>query len=476
MTIGEWVITPTHSPITLPTGVRDILLSLRPSLLEPFRHRPRFEELLQRLPRVQRLLRTPSKRAATESLVSPRTHKRVQYVPPGTTHEPIPPIIPSIPEDDENSFQPPSPTPHQSNQTPLPPPTLRTPADRPKKEKKFPSQFPARYVLPKASQYLMERRHGVSLVLLKQICQPHSVGKTTASSFPKSYPQNRPHFMTLDRDTQLSITWSELSLLAKAANTPVDRQFIAFTDPGPSSLPACSVTPGTYITPPVAPVVPPLTTSTIVTGPMSPTTPDVAMSPPPPTTQQILRTPALFPLDVNVLQPLLPEQRAILDAEYDLIHAVSEDFRNATWAESPMGQGVNFQLRCPFCDAELPGSEYSPALKNLLNSKYIQENTEQDPTTQNPNARRSLRGHQVYLDFCSRHRLEELLPDVGAAGWPYPPNFTNLQYRVRSKETFVNELTVGIQTGLAPSRFYLEASVMSERQRREKAQDIVTAG
>ena len=141
-----------------------------------------------------------------------------------------------------------------------------------------------------------------------------------------------------------------------------------------------------------------------------------------------------------------------------------------------MGQGVNSQLHCPFCDTELPGTEHSPALENLLNSKYIQENTEPDLTPQNPNACRSLRGHQVYSDFCSRHRLEELLLNVKAAGWPYPPNFINLQHHVRSKGEYINELTAGIQTGLAPLQFYLEVLVMSERQHCEQAQDIVSAG
>ena len=149
---------------------------------------------------------------------------------------------------------------------------------------------------------------------------------------------------------------------------------------------------------------------------------------------------------------------------------------NAACIEDLAGQGVNPQLRCPFCDAELPGREYSPALKDLLNSRYIQENTELDPTLQNPNGRRSLKGHQVYSDFCSQHRFEELLPDVEAAGWPYPPNFENLQHRVRSRGTYINEFTLGIQTGAAPSRFYLEVLAMSERQRREHAQDIVAAG
>ena len=485
MTIGEWVITSTHSPITLPTGVKDILLSLWPSLLRSFRHKPGFVELLQRLPRVQRLLRTPSKRAATESLVSPRTHKRVQHNPPSTTCGSAPAIVTSIPEDDENSLPPPSPTPHRSNPIPLPlPPTIHTPVGRPEKTKKkpkFPSQFPARYVLSKVSQYLIERKHGGFLKTLKRICTPHSVEKTTAATFPKVYMQNRPHFVTLDRDTQLSITWSELGLHAKEANTPVDEEFIPFTDPGPSPILPCPTTPGTRLTLFVIPVVPLLTASNVISNPTIPVTPaapDVVIPPPPSTAQQIIRTLALFPLDANILQPLLPEQRALLDAEYNLIRAISKDFHHAdtTWVEGPTGQGVSFRLCCPFCDAELPGTEYSPVLKNLLNSQYIQENTEPDPTLQNPNARRSLRGHQVYSDFCSQHRLEELLPDAKAAGWPYPPEFANLQHRVRSKETFINELTVGIQTGLAPSRFYLEALVMSESQRREQAQDVVAAG
>jgi len=421
----------------------------------------------------------------TESLVSPRTHKRVQCDPPGVAHKSVPVILASIPEDDEDLFQPPSPTP-QSNPSPLPQPIIRTPVGGlenpgPKKRKRFPSEFPAHYVLPKVSQYLNERRHGESLMLLKRICAPHSVGRTMSSAFPKLYGQYRAHFMTLDRETQLSITWSQLGVRAQAANTPADKEFIAFTDPGPLPIPVCPANPGTSSTSFVIPPVPQPTAPTIITNPMvpmTPTPPDIAISLPPVTAQQTLHTPAPFPLDANVLQPLLPEQRAVLDAEYDLIHAISRDFchTNATCVEGLTDQRVNPQLRCPFCDTELPGTEYSPALKDLLNSRYIQENTEPDPTLQNPNSRRSLKGHQVYLDFCSRHRFEELLPDVKAAGWPYPPNFANLQHCVHSKGTYINELIVGIQTGSVPSQFYLDVLAMNERQRREQAQDIVAAG
>ena len=479
MTIGEWVITSTHSPITLPTGVREILLSLRPNSLEPFHHKPGFAELLQRLPRVQRLLRTPSKRAATESLVSPRTHKRVQYDPLHPILKPVPAIAVPIPEDDENSFQPPSPRPHQPDPTPLPPPTANTLPRRPvTKAQRFPSQFLACDILSKVSEYHMERtgKHGEFLDILKRICTPHTVGRTTAAELVKSYKQNRPHFMTLDRNIQLSITWSELGRRAKAANTPPDSAFLAFVDVdlGPpiiidrtvSTSPVIFTEAAPHTTPPTAvdpklavvPATPTNTTSQLVI------------------TEPITHIPAPFPLDASVLQPLLPEQRGILDAEYNLICAISKDLGDVdtTWIEDP--QGVHFQLRCPFCDTELPGTEYSLALKGLLNSKYIQENTEPDPTLQNPNARRSLGGHQVYSDFCSQHRLEELLPAAKAAGWPYPPDFANIQHRVHSKGSYINGLTMGIQTGLNPSKFYLEILAMSERQRREQAQDIVAAG
>lgn len=57
MNIGEWVITPAHLPVTLPMGVKLVLLSLWPNSLEQLHDRPSFVELLQRLPRAsQRLL------------------------------------------------------------------------------------------------------------------------------------------------------------------------------------------------------------------------------------------------------------------------------------------------------------------------------------------------------------------------------------------------------------------------------------
>jgi len=293
--------------------------------------------------------------------------------------------------------------------------------------------------------------------------------------------------MTLDHNTQLSITWSELGRRVKMANTPADMEFIAFVDLGPS-LVSAHPTPVTHPAPLII-------NPTVLTSPTKValhTTPPIVVDPTPamvPTTsidmvlrsvtpQQITYTPAPFPLDSNVLQPLLPEQRGIHDAEYDLIRAISKDLgsMDTTWVDSLMDSGVDSQLRCPFCDAGLPGTEYSPALNDLLSSKYIQENTEPDPTLQNPNARRSLRGHQVYSDFCSHHRLEDLLLVAKAAGWPYPPDFTNIQPRVHLKGSYINGLTMGIQTGLDPSQFYLEMLAMSERQRREQAQDIVAAG
>jgi len=489
-----------HSPITLPTGVREILLSLRPNALEPFDHKPGFLELLQRLPRVQRLLRTPSKRAAIGNLVSPRT-KRIQHDPLHPIPKSITAVMAPIPEDNENSFQPQSPTPHQLDLIPLPPPATNTPSRRPQtpmtKKQRFPSQFLAHDILSKVSQYHIERtgKHGEFLDILKRICAPHTVGRTTAAELVKSYKWNRPHFMTLDRDTQLSITWSKLGRCAEATNTPPDAEFFAFVDPGPSPVSTYPITPVTPNLPPPTPslgIIDPIVSAspaifTEVTPRAIPPTiidPIPAVVPAAPTNtisssmivQPVIHTPAPFPLNASVLQPLLPEQRGILDAEYNLICAISKDLGNMDTAWTEDLQGVDFQLYCPFCDTELPGMEYSPALKDLLNSEYIQENTEPDPSLRNPNARRSLRGHQVYSDFCSQHRLEELLPVARAAGWPYPPNFKNLQYRVRLKGSYINRLTMGIQSGSYPSQFYLEMLVMSERQRRGQAQDIVAAG
>jgi hypothetical protein len=489
-TIGEWVITPPYLPITLPTGVRDILLSLRPKPLEQFHHKPGFVEIHQRLPRIQRLLRSPSKRAYTETTVSPRAPKRVR-------HEPLRSILTSIPvtteriSNDENLSQPPSPTPHRQDSTHLLPPTAHVPTRGQQtsvaKKRRFPSKFPACEILSKVSEYHIERagKHGEFLDILKRICAPHPVSGTTAAELSKSYKQNRPYFMTLDRDIQLSITWSELSRRAKMPDAPAaDSAFLAFADPGPSAiLRPPSPTTSASVVDPTAPASPATlaeavlhTIHPIITDPIPATIHTTFTDTTPP--QQIIRAPALFPLDADVLQPLLPEQRAILDAEHDLIRAISRDLGNTdtSWIEGLMGQEANSQLRCPFCNAELPGTEYSPALKNLLNSEYIQENTVQDPTPQNPNSRRSLRGHQVYSDFCSQHRLENFLPAVKAAGWPYPPNFTNLRHRVRSAGSYIDGLVMGIQTGPDSSQFYSEMLVMSERQRREQAQDIIAAG
>lgn len=332
--------------------------------------------------------------------------------------------------------------------------------------------------------------------MLNRICAPHVVHRTTAAELTKSYKQNRPHFVTLDCNLQQSITWSELRRCAIAANTPADSEFIAFVDPRLSTHPTVHPTsPG--VIPNITGISLP-TTPTSAIDPMVPTIPTIMVEPVPSMTPNLtqatvpvrfvdesspLTTPqkiahAPFPINSDVLQPLLPEQRAALNADHNLILAISKDLGDidTTWIEGFMSQDINSQLRCPFCNTELPGTEYSQTLNVLLNSEYIQENTVPDPTPQNPNARRSLKGYQVYSNFCSQHRLEKLLLEAKAAGWPYPPDFTNLRHRVHSKKSYIDVLAMSIQTGLGPSRFYLKMLAMSERQRREQAQDIVAAG
>ena len=504
-TIGEWVITPVHSPITLLTGVKVILLSLRPSALEQFQSRPGLEELLDLFPRARRSPGTPSKRTAAGELISPRRHKVPRHdslvtlmldstssssaVPTPGSNETIstqPPLASVIPQ-----LNPPSPPPTTHPLTPAIPssPTVQ------EKKGRFPSHFPACDVLSKVSKYLEDQNgnHGSFLTILKEICKPHTIGKTTAAKMADDYKYNHPHFMGLDRDLQQTITWSELGRRAKAANTPATDTFTTFIDPTHSPMVSTDLhivgsMPSTVTVNPTTPATP--TAITDQTHPTTPaainnrthsTIPGVIVEPTlsPPLPRKIPHVPvAPFPIDLSVLQPLPPKQRAVLDAEYDLIRAISKDLVDIdpTLLDDLTGQGIGSKLQCPFCSVELPGTECSPALMDLLNSKFIQDNTEPDPTLQNPNARRSLRGHQVYSNFCSQHRLEELLIVAKAAGWPYPPDFVKLRDRIHSKGVNINAFILGIREGVRTSRFYSEVLRMSGEQRREQSQDIVAAG
>ena len=134
------------------------------------------------------------------------------------------------------------------------------------------------------------------------------------------------------------------------------------------------------------------------------------------------------------------------------------------------------RLRCPFCDTELPGKQYSNALLAILSSPMIQTQTVPDPMGDNPNRRRSLVGPNVYSDFCARHILEELTPVAKSHGWPYPPDFPGLSQRIKDKRGFLDAVIIGIMTGVDITTFYSNLLRMNDKQRYDQSLNIISAG
>ena len=85
-TTCEWeVIIDPQWPITMITGMKQILLSLRPDYTKQFQDKPRLNELLGRQPRKGPM----SKRAAAGDLVSPRKPKLLRSMPPSMRVTPM---------------------------------------------------------------------------------------------------------------------------------------------------------------------------------------------------------------------------------------------------------------------------------------------------------------------------------------------------------------------------------------------------
>lgn len=135
-----------------------------------------------------------------------------------------------------------------------------------------------------------------------------------AANLVKSYKQNRPHFMTLNHGTQVSITWSKLGRLAKAANTPADTTFLAFIDLGPLPVSVCTATPivhpGLSIIPEIHRPPSPMTSAVTINELVAPTPPTIFTKVVYHTTPPIVVDPVRmqFPLNAETLQPLGPDE------------------------------------------------------------------------------------------------------------------------------------------------------------------------
>lgn len=231
----EWIIIPDHSlPIKLLAGQEEVLLSLRPNWLKQFHSKPGFRELCLRLPHRGGM----PEWTTLKNFVSPPRERLSR----GSSTTPLF-LLPKVPTNlgGDGHYSPPLPASPRPSPVPLPPLTIHPHTSRPsspstvvrEKTRRFPSGFLARDVLSKVSQYLIEREgnHGKFLEILRRICHPHPVCKSTAASLAKAYRYNHTHFVSLDRNLQLTITWSELDRLARAANTPPATVFVSFIDP-----------------------------------------------------------------------------------------------------------------------------------------------------------------------------------------------------------------------------------------------------
>lgn len=483
-TTCEWeLIVNPKWPITMITGMKQILLSLRPDYTRQFQDKPRLDELLGRQPRKGPL----SKRAAAGDLVSPRKPKVPWTTLPTAKVTPMA-TLSILHEDDETSDpQPPQSSSPDSPSTKCSSPVSvqrpRTPTSDENQQDRTPRLFPANFlahdILERTSRYMIERhgKHGRFREIFLRIFG-RNCSKSTEANLPKNYPKAYTHFRTLDYDRQMTITWNEL-IKAQCEDTTssasVSNDFIGFIPP----VRPCTPTQPTL----------PSSTQDIISpidglASLSPLIPSDALSPvvlplsPAGHPATLPQLPAQFPLNAETLRPLDPEERLELDTNVALIRATRAtlgegiDTRsdNCVSIQEPVG------LRCPFCDTELPGRQYSDALLALLNSPKIQTNTVQDPTYDNPNHRRSLIGHGAYSDFCAQHILEELTPVARLHRWPYPPDFSALPQRIKGKNGFLDAVIVGIMTSVDISTFYSNLLVMDDKQRYNKSLDIISAG
>ena len=484
-TTREWsIIVNPEWPITMITGMRQILLSLRPDYTRQFRDKLRLDELLGRQPRRGPL----TKRAAASDLVSPRKPKLLRSAftstgitpmitsptPHDDTGTPDPPIVQNPPSSSLSGQLMPT-TPTQKSQIPSPN------ESQPDKMPRFPAGFLAHDILKGTSRYILERegKHGRFREVFQQVFG-RNCSKTTEANLPKIYPKAYAHFSALDYNRQTTITWNELvkSCDNTTPSSPLSKDFIPFVDPiDPVHLQT--------LTPP--PPTPNITTTNILTpitnltSTLSLASPGALLSSPARCSLalDLPRARAQFPLDAETLEPLGADEQAVLDANVALIRATRAalgDGINTTDSGDDIPSYESVGLRCPFCDTELPGKQYSNVLLAILSSPKIQTQTVSDPTGENPNLRRSLIGHNAYSDFCAQHVLEELTPVAKLRGWPYPPDFSALPQRVREKEGFLNAVMIGITTGVEVSKFHSDLLSMNNKQRYDQSLNIISAG
>lgn len=503
-TTREWsIVVNPEWPITMITGMKQVLLSLRPDYAHQFKDKPRLEELLGRQPRKGPL----SKRAAADDLVSPRKPKvprpmfSAEAIPMATLHDDHEtlklPISKNLPQSSPSPSSLPlsSPPPSSPLQSLLPqnlllqssPPRQVLPTivhtaqnSTPTKGQwnkalRFPAEFPAHDILEKTSQYISKRngRHGKFREVFQQIFG-RNCSKTTEANLPKLYPKAYTHFLTLDQSTQATITWNELvKSCDNAAPSFPPPNVVHFINP-------------VQLHTPTPPLPPPAVTKDLMSSdnPVLPSSPIPPKTPPllPAASQPTLDPPqvqAAFPLNIE-MQPLGPEELAVLDADVALVRttraflgdgiSAGPDLEDELFGQESAG------LQCPFCNTKLPGRQYSDALLTMLNSPTIQTHTVPDPTLSNPNHRRSLIGHFAYSDFCAQHVLEELTLVANSHQWPYPPDFSTLAQRVKEKEGYLNAVIMEIMTGVEVSKFYSDLLTMNSRQQYDQSLNIISAG
>jgi hypothetical protein len=475
-TTCEWeVIVNPEWPITMITGLKEILLSLRPDYTQQFQDKPRLDELLGRQPRGGPL---PKRKAAGE-WVSPRKPKLLRSTFPSMRVTPMATLLGDydVPDNTPNHLPLQNPSP-SSVSSQLPPPVPQTHApDENQQDRKpsFPGGFLACDILERTSQYMVKRHgnHGRFRGMFRHIFG-NNYSKTTEADLPKNYPKAYAHFRTLDYDRQTTITWNEL-IKSCDDTTLSSNNFIHFTPP---QRPC----PSTPQTPPLSTRNTPTFISNL-TSPPSSTPLDIPTPPPPPMdhlapVSNPPQLPARFPLNAKTLRLLNPDEQATLNADAALIRATRVTLGDgiSAYSDDCIFSQELAGLRCPFCDTELPGERYSDALLAMLNSPTIQVNTVHDPTSNNPNHRRSLVGHNAYSHFCAQHTLEELTPVARSHGWPYPPDFSTLPQRIKDKKGFLDAVIIGIMTNVDVSTFYFDLLAMNDKQRYNRSLNIISAG
>ena len=502
-TTREWsIIVNPEWPITMITGMKQVLLSLRPDYTCQFKDKPRLEELLGRQPRKGPL----SKRAAADDLVSPRKPKALRSIfsakmipmaALSTLHDNHRTPKPSISQSQPPSSPPPSSPPQSSPLQSVPPQSLSLQSSPPgqvpptvvhrtwdstpnkgqrDKALRFPADFPAHDILEKTSQYISKRggRHGKFREIFQQIFG-RNCSKTTEANLPKLYPRAYAYFLTLDHDTQTTITWNELvKTCNNAAPSFPSPDVVRFVNPVQPHTPTPTPPPPAIIAKDPVPFNNPVLPSSSIppkTPLLSPAVCQPTLDPP--------QVQAAFPLNIE-MQPLGPEELAVLDADVALVRTtrafLGDGISTGPDLEEELFGQESAGLQCPFCNTELPGRQYSDALLTMLNSPAIQTHTVLDPTHSNPNHRRSLIGHIAYSDFCAQHVLEELTLVANSHQWPYPPDFSTLAQRVKEKEGFLNAVMMGITTGVEVSIFYSNLLTMNSQQQYDQSLNIISAG